>query len=255
MKNQKFSLLQLGIGLGLTIAGVIFTLLLRTAALAEGAGPLQTIPFALSLIIALVGLTVACTCRKQEKKVSIRTLAAAALCAALSYVGFAFLKIDIPSPGGSTAFHFGNVFVVLAALLLGGYWGGMAGAVGLTIADLTTAYVTSAPKTFLLKLCIGLVVGFVAHTILHLDRETDGRKAAAKATAGAIAGMAFNVAADPIVGYFYKTYIFGIPQDWAKTLAKLSAMTTFVNAVVAVICASILYAALRPALKRTNLQK
>ena len=42
--------------------------------------------------------------------------------------------------------------MVLAALLLGGYWGGLAGAVGMTIADLTTSYVTSAPKTFFLKL-------------------------------------------------------------------------------------------------------
>ena len=42
-----------------------------------------------------------------------------------------------------------------------GFWGCMAGAVGLSIADLTSAYVTSAPKTFLLKLCIGLITGFV----------------------------------------------------------------------------------------------
>ena len=67
--------------------------------------------------------------------------------------------------------HLGNVFCVLAALLLGGYWGGLAGAIGMTIADLTTAYVTSAPKTFLLKLCIGLIVGLVAHKIFHLSKE------------------------------------------------------------------------------------
>ena len=41
----------------------------------------------------------------------------------------------------------------------------------MTIADLTTAYVTSAPKTFLLKLCIGLIVGLVAHKIFHLSKE------------------------------------------------------------------------------------
>lgn len=93
--------------------------------------------------------------------------------AALCYIGFAFLKFDIPVPGSleKTAVHFGNVFCVLAALLLGGYWGGLAGAVGMTIADLTTAYVTSAPKTFLLKLCIGLIVGLVAHKIFHLSAE------------------------------------------------------------------------------------
>ena len=65
---------------------------------------------------------------------------------------------------------------VLAALLIGGFWGGMSGAVGLTIADLTSGYVTSAPKTFLLKLCIGLVSGFVAHKVFHINND-DTRKA------------------------------------------------------------------------------
>ena len=108
-----------------------------------------------------------------EKKVDVTRLAQAGLLAALCYIGFAFLKFDIPVPGSleKTAVHFGNVFCVLAALLLGGYWGGLAGAVGMTIADLTTAYVTSAPKTFLLKLCIGLIVGLVAHKIFHLSAE------------------------------------------------------------------------------------
>ncbi len=52
----------------------------------------------------------------------------------------------------------------------------MAGAVGMTIADLTSGYVTSAPKTFLLKLCIGLIVGLVARCVFHLDREQRPRK-------------------------------------------------------------------------------
>ena len=67
------------------------------------------------------------------------------------------------------------------------------------------------------------------------------------------AGMAFNVVADPVVGYFYKTYILGVPQEAAAIWAKMGAVTTLVNAVVAVIVASIFYLALRPALKRSNL--
>ena len=39
-------------------------------------------------------------------------------------------------PGGdATSLHLGNAFCVLAALLLGGGYGGLAGAVGMTIAD------------------------------------------------------------------------------------------------------------------------
>ena len=98
-------------------------------------------------------------------------LAMAALFAALCYIGFSFCRIDIPVGTEKTAFHLGNVFCVLAALFIGGFWGGMAGAVGMTIADLTTGYVTSAPKTFLLKLCIGLVTGLIAHKVFHISRD------------------------------------------------------------------------------------
>ena len=174
--------------------------------------------------------------------------------AALCYIGFTYCKIDIPVGAEKTAFQLGNVFCVLAALLLGGFWGGMAGAVGMTIADLTTAYVTSAPKTFVLKLCIGLITGLVAHKVFHISKEESRKVPTPVATViSCIAGMAFNVVADPIVGYFYKTYVLGVPQDAAKIWAKMGAMTTAVNAVVAVIVATVLYLAIRPALKRSRL--
>lgn len=183
----------------------------------------------------------------------IKKLTQAALCAALCYLGFTFFRIDIPVGTEKTAFHLGNVFCVLAALLTGGLYGGLAGAVGMTIADLTTGYVTSAPKTFFLKLCIGLIVGLVAHRIFRLSKEHTAKYTAGVTVLAAASGMLFNLVADPIVGYFYKTYLLGVPQDLSAALAKIGAITTAVNAVVAVIVASILYLALRPALKKANL--
>ena len=182
------------------------------------------------------------------------TLAMAALFAALCYIGFSYFRIDIPVGTEKTAFHLGNVFCVLAALFIGGFWGGMSGAVGMTIADLTTGYVTSAPKTFLLKLGIGLVAGFVAHKVFHISKE-DARKVSLPIATvlSCAAGMAFNVVADPVVGYFYKTYLLGVPQEAAAIWAKMGAVTTLVNAVVAVVAASIFYLALRPALKHAKL--
>lgn len=187
------------------------------------------------------------------QKADVKKLAQAGLLAALCYIGFAFFKIDIPVGPEKTAFHLGNVFCVLAALLLGGYWGGLAGAIGMTIADLTTAYVTSAPKTFLLKLCIGLIVGLVAHKIFHLSKEHSVKYVTSVTILASACGMAFNVVADPLVGYFYKMYLLGVPQDISKALAKISTVTTGVNAIVAVICASVFYLALRPALKKAGL--
>lgn len=191
---------------------------------------------------------------KTGNRQSLRKLCMAALFAALCYIGFTYCKIDIPVGAEKTAFHLGNVFCVLAALFLGGFWGGMSGAVGMTIADLTTAYVTSAPKTFVLKLCIGLITGLLAHRVFHLSREGQRKVSVPVATVISCAGgMAFNVVADPVVGYFYKTYVLGVPQQAATIWAKMGAVTTAVNAVVAVIAATVFYLALRPALKRSNL--
>lgn len=189
-----------------------------------------------------------------EHTQTLRKLTMAALFAALCYIGFTYCKIDIPVGAEKTAFHLGNVFCVLSALLLGGFWGGMSGAIGMTVADLTTAYVTSAPKTFVLKLCIGLITGLVAHRMFHISRDQERKLPLPVATVLSCAcGMGFNVVADPVVGYFYKTYVLGVPQEAAAIWVKIGAMTTTVNAVVAVIAASVFYLALRPALKRSDL--
>lgn len=204
------------------------------------------------LLLTIAGICKLCTASNDSAKKDLTKLAQAGLLAALCYIGFAFFKIDIPVGTEKTAFHLGNVFCVLAALLLGGFWGGLSGAVGMTVGDLTTAYVTSAPKTFFLKLCIGLIVGLVAHRICKLGQQTDRKRIVGITVLASACGMAFNVVADPIVGYFYKTYLLGIPQQLAGALAKIAAVTSLVNAIVAVIAASIFYLALRPALKKAG---
>lgn len=206
-----------------------------------------------SIMITVLGLVKLMKKQSESTRNDLTKLAQAGLLAALCYIGFAFFKIDIPVGTEKTAFHLGNVFCVLAALLLGGFWGGLSGAIGMTIADLTTAYVTSAPKTFLLKLCIGLIVGFIAHTIFKIGKSSDRKFITGITILATTCGMAFNVVADPLVGYFYKTYLLGIPQDLSLALAKLSAVTSLVNAIVAVIASSIFYLALRPALKKAGL--
>lgn len=216
-------------------------------------------PYSYSLTLTFFGILLTLkgiwnlTLKKDDRKITTKQLAAAGLMAALCYIGFAFFKIDIPVGPEKTAFHFGNVFCVLGALLLGGFLGGLAGAVGMTIGDLTTAYVTSAPKTFLLKLLIGLIVGFVAYRIFKIDKSHSVKYNTIAVVVSSACGMAFNIVADPLVGYYYKTYLLGVPQDLSKALAKIAALTTSVNAVVAVIAASIFYLALRPALKKSGL--
>ena len=184
-------------------------------------------------------------------------LAETALLAALCYVAFTFLQIKIPLPGGdASSIHIGNAVCVLGALLLGGWYGGIAGAVGMTIGDLLDpVYITVAPKTFVLKLCIGLITGLVAHRIAHINESHDKKYVFKWSILASVAGLAFNVVADPLVGYFYKQYVLGQPQEMASVLAKLSTATTFINAVVSVILVGFVYNALRPALAKSGLIK
>ena len=186
---------------------------------------------------------------------TVMKIAQTALFAALCYVIFTYLQIKIPMPGGdATSIHLGNAFCVLAALLLGGWYGGLAGAIGMGIADvMDPIYITGAPKTFILKLCIGLITGLVAHKIAKINESTDKKYIFKWSLLASVAGLACNVIADPIVGYFYKQYILGQPQQMAKVLAKWSAAATFVNAILSTIVVVIIYNALRPALAKSGM--
>ena len=186
---------------------------------------------------------------------TVMKIAQTALFAALCYVIFTYLQIKIPMPGGdATSIHLGNAFCVLAALLLGGWYGGLAGAIGMGIADvMDPIYITGAPKTFILKLCIGLITGLVAHKIAKINESTDKKYIFKWSLLASVAGLAFNVIADPIVGYFYKQYILGQPQQMAEVLAKWSSAATFVNAILSTIVVVIIYNALRPVLAKSGM--
>lgn len=175
------------------------------------------------------------------------------LMSALAYVSFTFLQIKIPTPGGYTSFHLGNTFVVLAALLLGGLPGGIAGAIGMGIGDLLDPiYVTYAPKTIILKLMIGLITGFVAHNIFHI-KDLKGKKLYTSVIISSIAGLFFNVLGEPLFSYFYNSIILQAPVEAAKALATWNGITTSTNAIISVIVASSLYLALQPILKRNGI--
>lgn len=175
-----------------------------------------------------------------------------ALMAALAYISFTFFKINIPTPGGYTAFHLGNTFVILASLLLGGLAGGIAGAIGMGIGDLLDPlYILVAPKTILLKLGIGLITGTVAHRVLKIrTRSGSSLRHAVFLSAGA--GMLFNCLGEPLFSYFYTAYILGAPEKAAKSLAAWNALTTCTNAVLTILIASALYLAVYPRLQKSD---
>ncbi len=187
------------------------------------------------------------------KNKNLMRLTQCALIAALAYVGFQLLRIDIPVGTERTAVHMGNTFVVLGALLVGGVWGGLAGGLGLTIADLTSGYVTSAPKTFILKMIMGLIAGFVSQKIMHKEQKHTPKEQTKVALVSSIVALGVNVVLDPLFGYFYKTYLFGIPQDMAATLAKIGSAASLVNAIISTAVVTVIWPALYAALKKSGM--
>ncbi len=175
------------------------------------------------------------------------------LIAALSYVVFTFLQIKITLPGGdATSIHLGNAVCVLGALLLGGVYGGLGGALGMTIGDLLDPiYVVYAPKTFILKLGIGIITGIIAHKLGHVSTETESKKVFKWTLLAAIGGLLFNVIFDPLVGYYYKLLILGKPA--ADITLAWNIAATSINAVTSTILSVSVYMALRPALKKSGM--
>ena len=165
-------------------------------------------------------------------------IALTGLFAALSYVVFTFLQVKISLPGGdATSIHLGNAVCVLGALVIGGFYGGLGGAIGMTIGDLfDPVYVLYAPKTFILKFCIGLIAGFVAHKLGKINESRDRGHVFRFALAAAICGLLFNVIFDPLVGYYYKLLIIGKPA--AELTLAWNVASTSINAVTSTIAPS-----------------
>lgn len=180
----------------------------------------------------------------------IRKLIFSGIFAALTYIAFTFLSIHIPTPGGGqVTVHVGNAFVVLGSLMLGSLYGGLGGAIGLTISDLfNPVYITSAPITFIIKFLIGLIAGTVAHRLGHIDSLQDTKKILRWVIAASVAALAFNAIFDPLLRYFYKILILGKPA--AQVSLTINFAVTLLNSVVSVFIAVILYMALRKPLKK-----
>lgn len=177
-------------------------------------------------------------------------LAIMSLISALSYISFTFLQIKIPTIGGYTSFHLGNTFCILGALLLGGFKGGFAAAIGMAIGDLfDPAYVMYAPKTIILKTGIGLICGYLAHNIFHIENK-EGKQLTYAVIFSAIGGMLFNLIGEPLFSYFYTSIILKAPAKASAALASWNAVTTLINGCLSVIIGSSLYLSMHKRLKK-----
>ena len=194
----------------------------------------------------------AASSRSRTDETIIKTVFAG-IFAAITFVVFTYLSIPVPTiGGGKVTVHLGNAFCVLGALLLGSAYGGIGGALGLTIADLIDpVYIVEAPITFIIKLLMGVLVGVIAHKIGHITRQTEHGKILEWTIIASLAGLVFNAVMDPAIRYFYKILIIGKPA--AEVSFAINFTVTAINSAVSVVIVVALYMALRVPLKKMGL--
>jgi uncharacterized membrane protein len=191
--------------------------------------------------------------REKTNQEALKKIVFTGVFAAITFVVFTYLSIPIPTVGGGkVTVHLGNAFVVLGALILGSMYGGVGGALGLTIADLIDPmYIAQSPLTFAVKLVMGIIVGLIAHKAGHISTQTDRKKILFWVIVAVVVGMAYNSVVDPVARYFYKLLILGKP---AATLSlSINVVVTLINSVVSAVLTVVLYMALRAPLKKLGM--
>ena len=164
---------------------------------------------AMWLLLTVVAILVLFVSVLYKKKFSVQEVTIIGVMAALSFLAYEFFRIPNVLGTGSS-FHLGNTFTALTALLLDGVSGGLAGAIGLALADIFAGDPGYAITTFVLKFIIGITCGAVAHKafkLRELDKHSSGYLV--KVIVAAASGLLLNVFTDPFLGYFRNVYIFG----------------------------------------------
>ncbi len=105
-----------------------------------------------------------------NKHRSILNITITAVFSALCFASL-FLRIYIPSVVGRPYIHFGNLIIILAALLFTGPVGAISGAIGMGVFDLIDGYGIWTIKTIILKLLIGLITGIVYNLMKKKNRN------------------------------------------------------------------------------------
>lgn len=176
----------------------------------------------------------------------VKKLTLAAMFAALAFICFTYLRIEVPMGGGMTGkIYIGHAFILLSAFLLGAKYGGLSGAVGLTLADVLAGYASSAPPTFLAKFLLGWSAAVMARQIFRLPTVSSKLSIYVLSGAAGVVACVVNVITEPLIRYFFKVYALGYAEPVAYLASANCAVSMAVSAIPSVMIAVFLYAAFR----------
>lgn len=184
-----------------------------------------------------------------EKKTifTVRNIALVGVLAAMVFVLTKFISIPIPSPLGKTALSVGNAMCLLSALLFGPGIGGLAAGIGNALVDLSDpAWAPEFWITFINKFLMAFICGLVMHKV-RLGSEKIRIWVAG--LCGALTYCLLYVVKNIISGVYVKDFTWDVAIMETLTV-KLP--VTLVNAIIAVVCAAVLYLVLRQPLRKAH---
>lgn len=173
-------------------------------------------------------------------------LAFTGLLAAVVLAGF-FLSIKFPLMGTKAQVGFGNVFCVLAGLILGPVYGGFAAGIGGFFYDLLTGWADSSLVTFALKFLMAFITGLITWGV-HGDHKPTLKRIIPAAIVGSLAQCLLYLGHG-----WLEAILLGNPEDAIKYIMGVKVAVTLVNAAIADVVAIPLFEAIRSALKRSHL--
>lgn len=169
-----------------------------------------------------------------NKNLTTKKLVYVALFTALVYIFSRFFQIPVVTPFGQTRFHLGNVFCLLAGILMGPGFGGLAAGLGSALFDLfDPVYFTSAPITFVTKFALA----FVAGAIYRKRNELVDKK---RLVLAAILGQLTYVFLYLLKTYITNKFVMGFTNEAVMAELIPKAGVSLFNALISVIIAFIL---------------
>ena len=167
--------------------------------------------------------------------------------AAAIFVLTKFISIPIPSPLGKTALSVGNAMCILSALLFGPITGGLAAGIGNALVDLSDpAWAPEFWITFINKFLMAFVAGLIMHRV---KLGGDNLRVWFAGLLGSLTYCLLYVTKNVISGVFVKSFTWDVAVMETLTV-KLP--VTLANAIIAMVCAALLYMALRQPLRKAH---
>ncbi|NLK93936.1 MAG: ECF transporter S component [Clostridiales bacterium] len=100
--------------------------------------------------------------RKTIKRLGTKDLVETALLISLVFIATKFINFQLPILASGGLVHLGNTMLFTAAIVFGKEKGAIAGAIGMSLFDLSSGWAAWAPFTLIIRGIMGYIIGAIA---------------------------------------------------------------------------------------------